>query len=124
MRTHGEVVGRRFRSVTKLTKVRIGAMGEFSYCCRSAQNTHEKWLYRPRRQPQFSCACGGGGGCADGGVRRGAVPALSWCGEVSLGGRHIIIESGTCELARHSHTAGEGWGGEGEIPSGVGEKNI
>ena len=34
-------VGRRFRSVTKLTKVRIGAMGEFSYCCSSAQNTHE-----------------------------------------------------------------------------------
>jgi len=23
----------------------------------------------------------------------GAVPALSWCGEVSLGGKHIIIES-------------------------------
>jgi len=29
-------------------------MGEFSYCCRSAQNTHEKWLSRPRRQPQHS----------------------------------------------------------------------
>ena len=37
-------VGRRFRSVTKITKVRIGAMGEFSYCCSSAQMTHEKWL--------------------------------------------------------------------------------
>ena len=34
----------RLRSVTKLTKVRKGAMGEFSYCCSSAQNTHEKWL--------------------------------------------------------------------------------
>jgi len=28
-------------------------MGKFSYCCRSAQNTHEKWLSRPRRQPQI-----------------------------------------------------------------------
>jgi len=35
--------------------------------------------------------CGGGGGCAGGGVPLGAVPALSWCGEVSLGGIHIII---------------------------------
>ena len=33
----------------------------------------------------------GGGGCAGGGVPLGAVPALSWCGEVSLGGKHIII---------------------------------
>jgi len=30
--------------------------------------------------------CGGGGGCAGGGVPLGAVPVLSWCGEVSLGG--------------------------------------
>ena len=29
--------------------------------------------------------CGGGGGCAGGGVPLGAMPALSWCGEVSLG---------------------------------------
>ena len=35
--------------------------------------------------------CGGGGGCAGGGVPLRAVPALSWCGEVSLGGKHIII---------------------------------
>jgi len=35
--------------------------------------------------------CGGGGGCAGGGVPLGAVPALSWCEEVSLGGIHIII---------------------------------
>jgi len=35
--------------------------------------------------------CDGGGGCAGGGVPLGAVPALSWCGEVSLGGKHIII---------------------------------
>jgi len=26
-------------------------MGGVSYCCSSAQNTHEKWLERPRRQP-------------------------------------------------------------------------
>ena len=31
--------------------------------------------------------CGGGGGCAGGGVPLGAVLALSWCGEVSLGGK-------------------------------------
>ena len=30
--------------------------------------------------------CGGGGGCAGGDVPLEAVPALSWCGEVSLGG--------------------------------------
>jgi len=35
----------------------------------------------------------GGGGCADAGVPLGAVPVLSWCGEVSLGGKHIIIIS-------------------------------
>jgi len=35
--------------------------------------------------------CGGGGGCAGGGVPLGAVPALSWCGEVSLGGILIIV---------------------------------
>jgi len=34
---------------------------------------------------------GGGGICAGGGVPLGAVPALSWRGEVSLGGKHIII---------------------------------
>jgi len=35
---------------------------------------------------------GGGGGCAGGGVPLVAVPALSWCrGEVSLGGKHIIM---------------------------------
>jgi len=34
--------------------------------------------------------CGGGGG-AGGSVPLGAVPALSWCGEVSLGGKHITI---------------------------------
>jgi len=31
--------------------------------------------------------CGGGGGCAGGGVPSGAVPVLSWCGEASLGGK-------------------------------------
>ena len=35
--------------------------------------------------------CGGEGGCAGGGVPLGAVPALSWCGEVSLGRKHVII---------------------------------
>jgi len=30
-------------------------------------------------------------GCPSGGVPLGAVPALSSCGEVSLGGEHIII---------------------------------
>jgi len=30
--------------------------------------------------------CGGGGGCAGGGVPLGPGPMLSWCGEVSLGG--------------------------------------
>jgi len=40
--------------------------------------------------------CGGGGGCAGGGVPLGAVPALSWCGEVSLGGiqkRFTVVDS-------------------------------
>ena len=37
-----------------------------------------------------SRVCGGGGGCAGGGVPLGTVPALSWCGDVSLGGIHII----------------------------------
>ena len=31
--------------------------------------------------------CGGGGGCTGGGVPLVAVPMLSWCGEVSLGGK-------------------------------------
>jgi len=34
---------------------------------------------------------GGGGGCAGGGVLLMAVPAMSWCGEVSLRSQHIII---------------------------------
>jgi len=37
------------------------------------------------------CVCGGGGGCAGGGVPLRAVLALSLCGEVSLGGILIII---------------------------------
>jgi len=31
--------------------------------------------------------CGGGGGCAGGSAPLGAVLVLSWCGEVSLGGK-------------------------------------
>ena len=38
------------------------------------------WDYVPH-------VCGGGGGCAGGGVPPGAVPVLSWCGEVFLGGK-------------------------------------
>ena len=34
---------------------------------------------------------GGGGGCAGGGVPLGAVPVLSWYGQVSLGVNIIII---------------------------------
>jgi len=49
------------------------------------------WDYVPR-------VCGGGGGCAGGGVPLGAVPVLSWCGEVSLGGKQsssvLIIPAG------------------------------
>jgi len=37
------------------------------------------WDYVPR-------VCGGGGGCAGCSVPLGAVPVLSWCGEVSLQG--------------------------------------
>ena len=33
--------------------------------------------------------CGSGGGCASRGVSRGAVPALYWCGEVSLNEKYI-----------------------------------
>jgi len=32
-----------------------------------------------------------GGGCAGGGVPLGAVPALSWCEEVALGGKHMVV---------------------------------
>jgi len=35
---------------------------------------------------------GGGVGCVGGGVSLVAVPALCWCGEVSLGGEHMIID--------------------------------
>ena len=42
---------------------------------------------------------GGGRGCAGGGVPLEAVPALSWCGEVSLGGIRIIIQ----QTDKHRH---------------------
>jgi len=35
--------------------------------------------------------CVGRGGCAGSGVPLGTVPALSWCGEVSLGDIYIIL---------------------------------
>ena len=44
---------------------------------------------------------GSGGGCAGGGVPLGAVLALSWCGEVSLGGiLSIIGRARTTAMAR------------------------
>jgi len=53
--------------------------------------------------------CGGGGGCAGGGVPLGAVPALSWCGEVSLGGIHSAPRTEiTVTLDRWS-VRGGGW---------------
>jgi len=36
----------------------------------------------------FLRVCGGGGGCAGGGVPLGAVLVLSWCGEMSLGKKY------------------------------------
>jgi len=54
--------------------------------------------------------CGGGGGCASGGVPMGAVPALSWCGEVSLGGkrnsahaRHVYKRRTPCDTGGGGH---------------------
>jgi len=93
MRTHGAVVGRLFRSVTKLTtKVRIGrgylwgifliAAAALKTPTRNGYNAHGVNL-------NFVCVCGGVGGCAGGLLE--AVPALSWCGVMSLGGIHIII---------------------------------
>ena len=35
----------------------------------------------------------------------GAVLALSWCGEVSLGGKHIIIEAAPIDVERLSSLA-------------------
>jgi len=54
-----------------------------------AANRH---LYVYLSYALWDCAplvCGGEGG-AGGGVPLGAGPALSWCGEVCLGGKHII----------------------------------
>jgi len=36
--------------------------------------------------------CGGGGGGAGGGAPLGAVSALTWCGQASLGVNHIISD--------------------------------
>jgi len=54
--------------------------------------------------------CGGGGGCASGGVPLRAVPVLSWCGEVSLGGKqsspieeHPLASSPQGSSARKSY---------------------
>jgi len=66
------------------------------------------WDYVPR-------ACGGGGGCAGGGVPLvGAVAALSWCGDVSLGGRQILGGGGdrhTRRSGRRMHTSRDTGGG-------------
>jgi len=48
------------------------------------------WDYVPH-------VCGGGGGCAGGGVPLWAVPVLSWCGEVSLGGKQSLKKTNTYE---------------------------
>jgi len=47
--------------------------------------------------------CGGGGGCAGGGVLLGAVLALSWCGKVSVRGILIIIGARTLLPAASAH---------------------
>jgi len=47
----------------------------------------------------FSCLRYSGGGCAGGGVPLGAVPVLSWCGEVSLAG---VMQSSSLRLATHT----------------------
>jgi len=44
--------------------------------------------------------CGGGGGCAGGGVPLGAVPVLSWFGEVSLGSINQSIK-----ILKEPHTS-------------------
>ena len=44
-----------------------------------------------RCETVFSVSVVVGGGYAGGGVPLGAVLALFWCGEVSLGGKHSII---------------------------------
>jgi len=51
---------------------------------RGEQLTFDFWLR----------VCDGGGGCASGGVPLGAVPVLSWCGEVTRGG----IQSSSCSV--------------------------
>ena len=48
------------------------------------------WDYVPH-------VCGGGGGCAGGGVPLGAVPVLSRCGEGSFGG----IQSSSIDVSVH-----------------------
>jgi len=45
------------------------------------------WLIRAQK-PRWLTR--GGGGCAGGGVPLGAVAALSWCGKVALGGKHVV----------------------------------
>jgi len=56
--------------------------------------------------------CGGGGGCAGGGVPLGVVPALSWCGEVSLEGILIINHTDRNSVhTRSTRSDGCEWGG-------------
>jgi len=54
-----------------------------------------------------------GGGSAGAGVAPGAVPALSWCGEVSLRGKHHHhhhIHTTQTKLQTKVHLCEEGWG--------------
>ena len=51
-----------------------------------------------------SHVCGGGGGCDGGSVPLGAVPVLSWCGEVSLEGKQSSSRRVNTHTNRHRHT--------------------
>jgi len=58
--------------------------GPYHHMCLSCCGVGALRDYVPR-------VCGGGGGCAGGGVPLEAVLALSWWGKVSIGDIHIII---------------------------------
>jgi len=62
--------------------------------------------------------CGGWGGCAGGGVPLGAVPVLSWCGEVSLGGKQSLSRTPNPQPAGGA-SAGPGAGAAGVAALGL-----